>query len=47
MSTTDTQTQTAAVDGTRLRQVMARFATGVAIVATIEDEQPFAAAVNS
>lgn len=47
MSTTDIQTQAPAVDGTRLRQVMARFATGVAIVATIEDEQPFAAAVNS
>jgi flavin reductase (DIM6/NTAB) family NADH-FMN oxidoreductase RutF len=35
------------VDSHLMREVMARFATGVAVVATIEDGAPYAAAVNS
>jgi flavin reductase (DIM6/NTAB) family NADH-FMN oxidoreductase RutF len=37
----------AAVDPAVMRSVMARFATGVAIVSTIEGDVPYAAAVNS
>lgn len=47
MSTSHAEARADGVDGTRLREVMRRFATGVAIVATIEGEQQYAAAVNS
>ena len=36
-----------AVNGALMREVMGRFATGVAIVATMDEGQPYAAAVNS
>ena len=35
------------VDPAVMRSVMSRFATGVAIVATVDDDVPYAAAVNS
>ena len=35
------------VDPTLMRSVMARFATGVAVVATLDQGEPYAAAVNS
>ena len=46
MSSADV-TSSAAVDPAVMRSVMARFATGVAVVATVEDGVPYASAVNS
>lgn len=47
MDSPSTQAPSGPVDPALLREAMRRFATGVAIVATLDDGQPYAAAVNS
>lgn len=44
---TEGDTPVDGIDGLRMRQVMSRFATGVAVVATTSDRTHYAAAVNS
>ncbi|HEY8543452.1 MAG TPA: flavin reductase family protein [Acidimicrobiales bacterium] len=47
MHTTDATDRPTAIDGTRFRAVLGRFATGVTVVTALDDDEPVGLAANS